>query len=217
MQPFPPCHILSHQPLYPAQIAGCACVCVCARVARCARGVQLEHLQSSPLASAQHMAEPSEGWVLSPGKVLTHRQERRAAPTPGGRGGSSWTSAPPPPFNSPPATLLLKREALEEPQKGRPRTGDVVEMNLSKLHERLAICRKSTNRWKEAPAPFFSLHACADFHICIHQPSMRHRGLRKPGYRSVHVYFLFIHKHLICKHSFCLLFWLPFLSDKLDI
>ncbi|TNN35886.1 hypothetical protein EYF80_053951 [Liparis tanakae] len=50
---------------------------------------QLEHLQSSPLTSARHMAGPCEGWVLSPGKVLTHRQERRATLTPRGRGGNS--------------------------------------------------------------------------------------------------------------------------------
>lgn len=74
----------------------CFCVCVCeyARLVQCAGREQLEHLQSSPLTAAQHMAGPCEGWVLSPGKVLTHRWERRTALTPWGRGGNSWTSAP---------------------------------------------------------------------------------------------------------------------------
>lgn len=53
----------------------CMCACVRVRVVQCAGREQLEHLQSSLLTAAQHMAGPCEGWVLSPGKVLTHRQE----------------------------------------------------------------------------------------------------------------------------------------------
>lgn len=60
----------------------------CARVRACWEE-QLEHLQPSPLTAAEHMAGPGEGWVLSPGKVLTHRQERRATRAPRGRGGNS--------------------------------------------------------------------------------------------------------------------------------
>lgn len=97
-------------PLYPAPRAGDVCVCVC--VVQCAGREQLEHLQSSPLTAARHMAGPCEGWVLSPGKVLTHRQERRAALTPWGRGGNSWTSAPHSFILPPPPRP--RREALEE-------------------------------------------------------------------------------------------------------
>lgn len=49
------------------------------------------------------MAGPREGWVLSPGKVLTRRQERRAAPTPQERAGEQLNiSAPFIYFPSPP-------------------------------------------------------------------------------------------------------------------
>lgn len=106
--PFPPC-ASSHLWLFILLWEVCACVCV----VQCAGREQLEHLQSSPLTAARHMAGPCEGWVLSPGKVLTHRQERRAALTPWGRGGNSWTSAPhsfilPPPPHS-------RRDGVEEP------------------------------------------------------------------------------------------------------
>lgn len=68
--PFTPC-ISSHLCLFILLSELVMCVCV----VQCAGREQLEHLQSSPLTAARHMAGPCEGWVLSPGKVLTHRQE----------------------------------------------------------------------------------------------------------------------------------------------
>lgn len=91
--------------------SACVCVYMCVHVRAVSGREQLEHLQSSPLTAAQHMAGPGEGWVLSPGKVLTHRQESRATQTPRGRGGNSWTSAsssfifPPPPHSKSAGTL----------------------------------------------------------------------------------------------------------------
>lgn len=50
------------------------------------------------------MAGPREGWALSPGKVLTRRQEGRAAPTPQERAGEQLNiSAPLIYFPSPPS------------------------------------------------------------------------------------------------------------------
>lgn len=72
-------------PLLPTSASlSCSKGCVCA--AQCAGREQLEHLHLSPLTAAQHMAEPCDGWVLPPGKVLTHRQQRRIQLTPWGEG-----------------------------------------------------------------------------------------------------------------------------------
>lgn len=142
-------------PLYPAQsLFVCVCVCmracVCARahvrvcVCACAGREQLEHLHSSPLTAARHMAEPCEGWVLSPGKVLTHRQERRAA--------QHHEEEEETAEHQHPTHLFSHRHIAPGGKQWRNLKGKTsdqltvakmpVEMNYSKLHQRSSVCRR---------------------------------------------------------------------------
>lgn len=105
-------------------------------VVQCAGREQLEHLQLSPLTAAQHMAGPGEGWVLSPGKVLTNRQERRGVLTLWGEGRNSWTSAPdsfillPPPHS--------RRDTVVEPRRKSFQTG---KKTTCKWHKKMVKSR----------------------------------------------------------------------------
>lgn len=127
-------------PLYPASV----CVCVCVSVVQCARREQLEHLQSSPLTAARHMAELCEGWVLSPGKVLTHRQERRAA--------QHHEEEEETAEHQQPTHLFSQRHLAPgglQWRNSKGKTSDQltvaktpVEMNYSKLHQRSSVCRR---------------------------------------------------------------------------
>lgn len=85
---FLPPRLITPLPLHPARSA-----------ARRAAGASA--LVSSDSSAAYGRAR--EGWALSPGKVLTRRQERRAAPTPRERAGEQLNiSAPLIYFPSPP-------------------------------------------------------------------------------------------------------------------